>query len=340
MPGSTDSTAIARARRALARAARRTWQCDRTTLRGFARGWNRVARIGLWTGAGLVRHGLSVRAAALTYYTVFSIVPILTAAIWLVRSLHISPASAAQIASAALPESFLTALHRNAPLLKAAGTIIDAAEKRAPRYGELVGVLAVAYGILRLITNVDRALDAVAGLGRRRLEPLRLLGHAILVIVAPALVAVGFLLVAAGPSLIRSERIAKIMAHLPSIDLVSLVVLPVAALWGVLVILFRTVARDRIPLRSAAVGGATGTLALGVVLTLFAMLQVGTKRAGLVGASMAAVPVLMLWAYSSWLTVLLAAEVAVGHATDHAWPGGLQVWPVHESAEGGIHGNQ
>jgi membrane protein len=328
MFGATESTAPGRARSAMVRAARRTWSHDRRKLGSpLSRAWNRVARVAVWAVWGWSRHGLSVRAAALTYYTVFSIVPVVAATLWLLSSFHLL-SRAGDIALTLLPPRLVRAIQGNEPLRRAASAIADAAEEGRPFYSGLIGVITLGYGIVRLVANMDKALRAVMDAPRHHPGAIRLIGHSLLIVLAPAVIVAGGVLVTAGPSLIRSTHVARFLEGVPAVELWIAAAIPFAGSAALLATLFATVARARIPLRSAIVGGAAGALALGLVLAAFAWLQVGAKRAGVIGASMAAVPVLMLWIYSSWLTVLLAAEVAVAHAVDRSSPGGVIVSPA------------
>ncbi|HXJ23037.1 MAG TPA: YihY/virulence factor BrkB family protein [Polyangia bacterium] len=328
MFGATESTAAARARDAVVRAAKRTWSFDRRKLANpLSRLWNRVARIVVWTVWGWARHGLSVRAAALTYYTVFSVVPLVAATLWLLSTLHLL-SSAGDILLALLPERLVQGIRGNAPLRQAAHAIMNAAAEGRPIYKGLIGVATLGYGIVRLVSNMDKALRTVMDVPHQP-GALRLLGHSLLVVLAPVVILTGGLLVTAGPSLLHADRVAKLLGHIPAVGLWIAAALPFIGAWALLATIFATASNSRIPIRSAIVGGGTGAVALGVVLAAFALLQVGAKRAGVVGASMAAVPVLMLWICSSWLTVLLAAEVAVAHTVDRASPGGVTVSPAH-----------
>jgi membrane protein len=220
------------------------------------------------------------------------------------------------------------AIEGNEPLRRAAHAIMNAAEEGRPFYSGLIGLVTLGYGIVRLVANMDKALRVVVDAPNHHPGALRLVGHTVLVLLAPAVIVAGGILVTAGPSLLRAERVAKVLAQLPTTELVIAASIPFVGSWALLATLFATVSSSRVPIRSAVVGGAIGAVALGVVLAAFAWLQVGAKRAGVIGASMAAVPVLMLWIFSSWLTVLLAAEVAVAHAVDRASPGGVTVSPA------------
>jgi membrane protein len=327
MFGASESTPTGRARRAFVRVARQTWNHDRRRLPPVARTWNRVARVTVWTVWGWSRHGLAVRAAALTYYTVFSIVPVVAATFWLLGTLHLL-SSAGDVALAALPPRVVQAIRGNEPLRRAARGIVNAAQEGRPFYTGLIGLVSLGYGIIRLVTNIDKALRAVADAPRHHPGALRLIGHTLLILASPAVIVAGAVLVTAGPSLLHAERIERFLQRVPAIELWLAAAVPFVGAWALLATLLGTVSNTRIPRLSAIVGGGAGSVGLGLVLAAFAWLQVGAKRAGVVGASMAAVPVLMLWIYSSWLTVLLAAEVAVGHALDRSSPGGVTVSPA------------
>ena len=66
---------LARARRALERRACAAWQVDRARLTGLAAIANRTLRVTVMVIRGVIMHRLEVLAAALTYYTVFAMVP-------------------------------------------------------------------------------------------------------------------------------------------------------------------------------------------------------------------------------------------------------------------------
>ena len=97
---------FARARRALKGRADRVWSRDRALLRGLAAFGNRTFRIAIHTIRGIVAHRIGLHAAALTYYTVFALVPTLVVALWVARASDRLPAL-----SSALPALKMILLH-------------------------------------------------------------------------------------------------------------------------------------------------------------------------------------------------------------------------------------
>jgi hypothetical protein len=83
-----------------------------------------------------------------------------------------------------------------------------------------------------------------------------------------------------------------------------------------LAIFYTSAARARVAFRSAVVGGAVSAVLLAVVMWAFTRLQIGVSRAGALQSGMAAIPVFLLWAHSSWLVILLGAQIAIAHELD------------------------
>ena len=87
---------IARAVRALEARAHDVWSRDRSSLRGLAAFGNRAFRIGFHTVRGIMAHRLGLQAAALTYYTVFAMVPMLVVALWILNGVRLVAGRLAQ----------------------------------------------------------------------------------------------------------------------------------------------------------------------------------------------------------------------------------------------------
>jgi len=146
-----------------------------------------------------------------------------------------------------------------------------------------------------------------------------MLGYLALLALPPALFIVSGLLRVAerlpgGATVTRG--ISWLLAHAPLLKSALGVVLGLTLLCLALAIFYSSAARARIVFRSALFGGAIGALALVVVLWVFTRLQIGVSRAGALQSGLAAVPVFLLWAFSSWLVVLIGAQVAVAHELD------------------------
>src|SRR4051812_242011 len=298
------------------------WDRDRAALGGWAALRTRVARIATWSGRGLFTRRLSTEAAALAYYTIFSIVPVLVIVLWALKLFHAIPYLAPAAGDAhtiADATSELRFPDANVLLRQAVRAVLASVERTGAVETGIAGLAALTYAVIRLVIHMEAALDSIAGARDRPARYRRMLGYLALLALPPVLLVVsGVLRVLADLPL--GETVAGWISWL--IDRAPLVKSTLGAAMGLgllclaLAIFYTSAARARIVFRSAVVGGAVSAVLLAVVLWAFTRLQIGVSRAGAVQSGMAAIPVFLLWAHSSWLVILLGAQIAIAHELD------------------------
>lgn len=298
------------------------WVRDRGQQAGWSALRTRLARIATWTVRGFMVHELSLRAAALAYYTMFSIVPVLVVALWTLKLLglipHLMPAEpTGGIGSGEnLPGR---GDQTNALLQEAARAILDRVN-RADRFQTgLAGLGALLYGVVRLIRHAQVALDTIAGARGHPAKYRRLLGYLALLLLPPALLIVSGLVRRLGEAPVGEDvaRAARwMMDAVPALRSAVSVLLGLGVLCLALSIFYASAARARIAFRSALVGAAVASVLLVAVLWVFASFQIGVSRAGALASGAAALPVFLLWSFFSWIMILLGAQIAVAHERD------------------------
>jgi membrane protein len=300
---------IARARRALEERAHEVWSRDRTPLHGLPALANRSFRIVIHTLRGIVAHRLGLQAAALTYYTVFALVPILVVALWIMKAFDTLPAVAPT-----LPANVL-APTGNQMLQAMLGMILQAVDRTTELVSGIIGLAALLFAVSKMFGYTERALHIIAASGQRTPRFSRLLAYVALLFIPPAALAlsgVSLLLLRAAPD----SPLSRLIGAIPGVEMVLGVALGFGALWLAVTLLYTAAVRARIPFSSAAVGGALATLALVAISWVFANFQIGVSHASAVSSGFLAFPVFLLWAFSSWYAVLVGAEIAVAHRVD------------------------
>ena len=319
---------------AVTRYSRAVWSCDRATLSGWASLWTRVARVVIWSVRGFFVHNLSLQAAALAYYTLFSIVPVLVVALWVLKLFHLIPylkPAEAHVAAAttATPAAAPVLSNPNEFLREAVRGILAAVDRAGRVQIGIVGLAALLYGVIKLIKHVEAAIDGIAGAEYRPPKFWRLLGYLALLGLAPALLIVSVLLRALSRLPVGSQLaqgLSWLLAALPLLKSTVGVVLGLAILCLALAIFYASAARARIALPSTVVGAALAALALAAVLWAFTRLQIGASNVGALESGMAAIPVFLAWSFTSWLVVLIGAQVAVAHEVDSVLIHGARAW--------------
>ena len=170
---------IRRARDAIEARAQDVWRRDRAPLRGWSALKHRALRIAIFTGRGFSAHQLGLQAAALTYYTVFSMVPLLVVVLWILKTLDRSPGAAP-----AMPVA-REMTRGNAALHSMLGKLLENVNHTSQVTGGILGLIALFYAVIRLFAYTERALDRIASSTTRRPKLSRLFGYLALLMLPP-----------------------------------------------------------------------------------------------------------------------------------------------------------
>jgi membrane protein len=300
---------LARAVRSVQRRTDTVWTRDRAPLSGFSALGTRVARIVVLAGRGVLSHRIGLQAAALTYYTVFAIVPLLAVLLWTLKLSHHLPAISPELpANVTVPSG-------NELLHAALGRIFEAVDQTSQVTGGVLGLAALLFAVSKLFIFTERALHIIAASGRRTPSPWRALAYVGLLLVPPAVLAVSGVVLALMRKAYASS-FSRLLPSVPGFELALGVVVTVGAVWLAVMLLYVAAARARLPFTSSAIGALLAAVALLVVFWVFATLQVGASKAGGLSSGFLAIPVFLLWVFSSWYTVLVGAEIVVAHHVD------------------------
>ena len=308
MPGALRR-AIRGARDVVQTHARDVWRRDRAPLRGGKALTNRVLRVAIISLRGIWAHRLGLQAAALTYYTVFSLVPLLVVALWILKAFGRLP-----IETPELPVA--TAMTKgNAALHSVLGRLLEDLNHTSQVTTGVVGLVALLYTVIRLFIRTERALDLIALSTTRKPQLFRLFGYLALLLLPPLLGLVAGAVAGVSHSTIGS-KISSLFGAGARLKLGVAAALGLSGIWLAIAIFYSAAARARITFSSSAVGAGVATVLLCAVLWVFAEFQIGMSRGNSVQFGTTAGPVFLLWAFSSWYVVLFGAEVAVGHGVD------------------------
>ena len=306
---------------------RSVWSRDRAPLRGWRALGNRTLRIAILVVRGIVAHRLALLAAALTFFTVFSIVPTLVVALWALKALDHLP-----LLGAAPPLPGTAQIPTGNELLHAALAEIMNAVYRATEVTGIVGLVALLYVVMKMFSFTERAIHIIAGASQRTPAFSRMLGYVALLLMPLALLVTAGLLLAVAEKPIGAQ-VSRLVGAIPGLGLALGAAGGLGVLWLAATIFYASAARARIPYRSAAVGGAVAAVALPVVFWAYVYFQLGVSQASALGSGFIAFPVFMLWAFSSWYALLVGAEIAVAHHIDRVLVHGARAFHLDHAGE-------
>jgi membrane protein len=277
----------------------------------------RAVRVLVLAVRGFYLHRGPVHASALTYVTILSLVPFLAFVFAVAKGVggfDLLYSHVQAFLDTAVPdgtEEEALDLHDAIEHL-----LVYARETDLSSLG-VFGAVVLLYTNIKLLTNVESSFNEIWGIRRARTYGRQLVNYVAIVVVAPILIATASGLAvlvqgvvanlgAGGEEAGEPSRVEQLLSPLISAGPVVLVCLTLA-------FLYHAIPNTRTRAKSSLLGGVVAGVLWWVTQLLHVQLQTGVARYGALYASFAAIPLLLLWIWISWMVILLGAELAAAH---------------------------
>ncbi|NMO20307.1 YihY family inner membrane protein [Pyxidicoccus fallax] len=248
---------------------------------------------------GFRGENLRLRAAALTYMSMFSLVPLLTVGLVLLSAFH--------------QEQFKERLRFVVGELLDPGVVGKTSaflDKFLQPSNSIaigsVGFLAVMLSAGSLLRQLDGAVNELWGIRRQRPWGIRLLIYGGLLLLGPFFLAASF----SGTGKVR----AFLQSHAPHAGAFIFVGTALIAVASLTLLYFWT-PYSHVRVRSALAGGLVAGLGWMVAKQVYAEFAVRSFRHNPIYASLGALPLFLAWVYVSWLLLLFGARLS--YAVEH-----------------------
>jgi len=256
---------------------------------------------------GFLRDMCLLRASALTYYSLLSIVPLFALVFGLSKGFGL--------------ENFVQ--HQIVELAERANWPPDVVERYVVFAGRLlestkgglvagVGVTLLLWTGISILGNIEGAFNEIWNVRKARSVVRRFTDYTAILAIAPILIIVSSSLNVVVASKVQAitQRIELLGALSPYIRAL-LKFLPYLFIWILLVLNYIVIPNTRVSLRSAILAGVSAGTIFQVVEWIYITFQIGVSRYGPIYGSFAAMPLFLAWLQLSWMIVLFGAEVAV-----------------------------
>ncbi len=276
---------------------------------------HRVSRIAYSTVRGYFDHQLSYRAAALTYYTILSVVPFLAFAFALLKGLG----AYRMLVDGTIRPYLTRTFGANAALLQAIERILDFVRQTDVSKLGTLGLLLLVYTSVSLVSNVEVALNRIWGARSTRPFLRQVTNYVTLLVTTPILVLVAGTFSTAAQSSRVVDLLRTTVGVGPVVDfLVGLT--PVMVVWIAFFAIYMILPNVQTRISSAAVGAAVAAVLWQAALVLHVRSQMGVAGYNALYSVLGAIPIFLVWTWVSWLVVLAGAEVAASHQNEEvAW---------------------
>ena len=261
----------------------------------------RALQFAVMTGEGFVRDNLLLRASALSYFTVLSLIPLLAVVISIVGSVGVGGNFAEMIVgqiAAGNPEAQTRILERIRDVNFAGlGTL---------------GAAALLVTTVLGISTVERDLNAIWGVRQQRTLARRFADYLAVLVVGPLLLATALSLA----TTLQSQWLVQKLIEYRFFSLVydlGLQQAPTVMLATAFSFLYWFLPNTQVRPLAAILGGIVAGLLVVLAQGIYLGLIVGSARYDALFGGLAALPLLFVWIYLFWAVVLFGAEVAFAY---------------------------
>ncbi len=289
----------------------RIWAARASDLHGGKALLYRTSRVVYSTLQGFFANRITVRAAALTYYSVLSIVPFLAFAFAILKGFGAYGSFIDKTVRPYLHDTF----GDNPALLGAIERILDFVHRTDFSTLGALGLLALVYTSVSLLSSVEDTLNEIWGARTKRTMLRQVTDYVTLLVTTPLLIlAAGTAATAA-----QSSSVVRFLREVSGIgDVIDFLLrfTSVAVVGVAFFALYLILPNVRTRRLSCALGAVVAAVLWQVALVLYVQLQVGVSSYNALYSVLSALPIFLVWTYVSWLVVLVGAQVAASHQNE------------------------
>lgn len=238
-----------------------------------------------------------LQASALTYASLLSIVPLLALMFSLLKGLGVQNT---------LEPLILQQLAVGSERI--VSEIISYIENTNVGRLGVAGLITLFLTVLMLLSNIEKSFNAVWGVEETRPLFRRFADYFFVVMIGPVLVLVAISMTSTLQSTAFLQAL-KEQAYVGDLIVLIFKVLPYVGMWVAFTSLYIFMPNTKVSIRAALTGGIFGGTLWQLAQWGYVYFQVGVARYNAIYGTMAALPILMVWIYLSWLIVLLGLEV-------------------------------
>jgi len=263
----------------------------------------RQLRVLLLTFQGFRSDRCSLRASALTFFTILSIVPAIAMTFGVAKGFGLESVLEERIKAA------LTGQQEVADrLIQFSQSLLESA-----RGGLIagVGIAVLFWTVIKVLTHVEKSFNAIWGVVEHRTLARRFADYLAMMLICPVL-----LVISGGVTVLVTSKVQAIVQSVALLGfvapLVSLLlrVVPYCIGWALFAFVYIFMPNTKVKLKSALVGGVVAGTLYQAVQWVYIACQVGVAKYNAIYGSFAALPMFLIWLQISWLVVLFGAELS------------------------------
>jgi membrane protein len=283
------------------------WEINLHSLSTFRASCVKLVRILVLSVHGFFVDKCQLQASALTFYTVFSIVPLAAMVFGIAKGFGLQKKLQADLnANFSDYQILLDKLYELAEkaLAKAQGSALA-----------VIGLVVLFFTVIKVIGNIEHSFNDIWGVKSARSLFRKCGDYTILLIVCPLL-----LVFSSSATVFINTQITRFAeagyvweSLIGPISFVFIKFIPFILSWLLFTFIYKTMPNTKVKILSALFAGVVAGSLFQVLQQYYIVVQLSVSNLGAIYGSFTAVPLFLLWLQLSWLIVLFGAELSFAH---------------------------
>jgi membrane protein len=268
------------------------WESDGSSSL-LGRFLKQLVRIGVVVYRKFIDDSCLLRASALTYATLLAIVPLLALMFSVLKGFGVQGALEGIILQKITVGSEQV-VHQ----------IVDYINNTNVAHLGAAGLVALLLTVVAMLTNIEQSFNHIWVVRETRTWVRRFSDYLSVLVLGPIFLFAAISMTTTLQSHAFLQHLMG-MAYVGQVILTLFKVLPYVVMWAAFIFLYIFMPNVKVHFSAALVGGIVGGSLWQLAQWGYVYAQVGVARYNAIYGTMAALPILMVWIYTSWLIVLM-----------------------------------
>jgi membrane protein len=272
----------------------------------------RYLRIFLLAYRGFIEDRVNLRASALTYYTLMSIVPVLAMGFGIAKGFGMDKYLEGQLMESfeGQEEVFAQLIEFSNSLLQRTGGGIIAG----------IGVAVLFYSVLMVFSHIEYSFNDIWHIKESRSFTRKFSDYLSMMLVTPILI-----IASSGINVFISTQVTQLSDRMELINYLGPYLMfllefsPYLITWILFTLVYIVMPNTKVNIKSGIFAGIIAGTAFIVTQWIYIDFQVGVSRYNAIYGSFAALPLFLLWLQFSWLLVLFGAEISFSYQNQYLY---------------------
>jgi len=282
------------------------WLIDLNQLNRYKRTYIKTLQIAVLSLKGFNEDKVQLRASALTYYSLLSIVPVVAMAFGIAKGFGMEEK---------LNQVLMEKLSSHQDIMN---QVIDFANSLLNNTkGGLIagiGVILLFWSVLKVLGNIENSFNDIWGISKGRTLVKKFTEYLSIMLLAPLL-----LILSSSLTVFISSKTKEVVNSVGVLEYVDqeisflLGLSPYIVFWLLLTMIYMIMPNTKVKFKSALVAGIVSGSLFVIVQWAYVTFQIGVVQYNAIYGSFAALPLFLVWLQTSWIIVLFGAELSFMH---------------------------